>query len=132
MRSRPCRKEPGEQGYQIRAEMKAHRLGLKQLRRVGCGLERIAKVRQSHQPNCVLDALVAADMESCPAGVGNPAVLVGETVVKEEVMNGPGKGNVHVAPEMNMTDFRLTEAIFPAPRTDEEARKSPARMKLRV
>jgi hypothetical protein len=40
----------------------------------------------------VLDALVAADMESCPAGGRNPVVSFGETVVEEEGMNGPGNG----------------------------------------
>src|SRR4051812_41653594 len=93
--------------------MKALRLGLKQLCGVGCGPKRIAKVRQSNEPDRVFDSPVAADAEGCPAGVGNPAVLFGQTVVKEVVMNGPGEGNVHVTPEMNMTDFRLTEAIFP-------------------
>jgi len=41
------------------------------------------------------------------------AGIDGEIVLKEVVVNGRGKGNVTIAPEMNMTDFRLTEAIFP-------------------
>ncbi|HZP04585.1 MAG TPA: hypothetical protein VFB43_06765 [Terracidiphilus sp.] len=46
-------------------------------------------------------------------------------------MNGPWKRNVQFAPEMNMTDFRFTEAIFP-PRTGEDAQKFPAKSKFLV
>jgi len=58
-------------------------------------------------------------------------VLDSETMVKEVVMNGPWKRNVQFAPEMNMTDFRFTEAIFP-PRTGEDAQKFPAKSKFLV
>jgi hypothetical protein len=45
--------------------MKAVRLGLKQPYGVGCGLEHIANVRQSHQPDRVFEALITADVERC-------------------------------------------------------------------
>src|ERR1700760_1715884 len=93
--------------------METHRFGLKQLPGLGCRLEHIAKVRQSHQPYRMFHSLVAADMERRPAGVGNPTVFGGEIVIEEEVMNGTGKWNVHVTPVMDMADFRLAEAIFP-------------------
>ncbi len=93
--------------------MKALRFGLKQLRGVGCGLERIAKVRQSYQPNPMLDSLVAADTESCPARVGNSTVVGGEIVFEEEVMHGTRKRNIRVTLEMDMANFRLAEAVFP-------------------
>src|SRR4051812_27748745 len=93
--------------------MKAQRLRLKQLYGVGYGLEDITKIRQSHQPDRVFHSLVAADTESCPAGVGNPTVFGGKIVLEEEVMNGTWKGNVHVPPEMDMANFRLAESIFP-------------------
>src|SRR4051794_36042488 len=93
--------------------MKAHCLRLKQLYGVGFGLERVAKVRQSHQPDRVFHSLITADVECCPAGVGNPTVFRGEIVIEEEVMDGTWKRNVDVTPEMNMANFRLAEAIFP-------------------
>jgi hypothetical protein len=53
------------------------------------------------------------DVEGGPAGVRNPAVLFGEMAPKQKVMNWARKRDVDVSPEVDMANFRLTEAIFP-------------------
>ena len=92
--------------------MKALGFGFKQFGRAGRGFERVAKIGQSHEPDCMFDIPVATDVEGGPTGIGNPAVLFGEFVIDEEVTNGAWKRNVDVSPEVNMTDFSLAETKF--------------------
>ena len=93
--------------------MKAFGFGFKQFGWVGRGFERVAKIGQSHEPDCMFDVTVATHAEGGPAGIGNPAAPLGEMMLKEEVVNGTRKRNVDVSPEVDVTYFCLTEAIFP-------------------
>ena len=68
----------------------------------------------------MFDVTVAMDVEGSPAGVRNPTVLFGEMAPKQKIMKRARKRDVDVSPEVDMTDFRLTEAIFP--------RREPMRM----
>jgi hypothetical protein len=110
---RSCRNEPRENRHQIGAEMKALGFRFKQFGWAGRRFERVAKVRQSHEPDWMFDATVAMDVEGGPAGVRNPTVLFGEMAPKQKIMKRARKWDVDVSPEVDMTDFRLNEAIFP-------------------
>ncbi|HTD56480.1 MAG TPA: hypothetical protein VK670_13915 [Silvibacterium sp.] len=87
--------------------MKALGFGSKQFGWAGRGFERVTKIGQSHERDCMFDIPVATDVEGGPTGIGNPAVLFGEFVIDEEVTNGAWKRNIDVSPEVNMTDFSL-------------------------
>jgi hypothetical protein len=60
----------------------------------------------------MFDVTVAMDVEGSPAGVRNPTVLLGEMAPKQKIMKRARKRDVDISPEVDMTDFRLTEAIF--------------------
>jgi hypothetical protein len=92
--------------------MKAFGFRLKQFEWAGRRFECIAKVRQSHEPDCMFDIPVATNAEGGPAGIGNPAVLLGEMALKEEVVNGTRKRDVYDAPEVNVANLRLAETIL--------------------
>src|ERR1700756_5739086 len=55
-------------------------------------------------------------MERGPAGIGDPMVLLCQTVCQEPVPNRPGKGNVNHAAFMHVSRFGISETEFAAPK----------------
>jgi hypothetical protein len=60
----------------------------------------------------MLEVFFAADVKSGPARVGNPAVLLGKTLCQERIANLSGKGNVNDPADMDVSNFRASEAEF--------------------
>jgi hypothetical protein len=60
----------------------------------------------------MLEVFFAADVKSGPARVGNPAVLLGKTLGQERIANLSGKGNVNDPADMDVSNFRASEAEF--------------------
>lgn len=77
--------------------MKALGFGFKHFGWAGRRFESIAKVRQSHEPDGMFDTRVAVDVEGGPAGIRNPAVLLGEMALQQKVVNRARKRNVDVS-----------------------------------
>ena len=64
----------------------------------------------------MVQIFLVADMERGPAGIGDPMVLLCQTVCQEPVPNRAGKGNVNHAPFMHVSEFGVSETKFAAPK----------------
>src|SRR5205823_6608533 len=107
------RNEGSWQGLESRTEAQLFAFLLKQVARFVCGLEQIAQIRQPHEPKGVLKVLFAANAESDPSRVGNPAVLFRKSFSQKGITDWAREGNINCAANVHMPDFCLSEKEFP-------------------
>ena len=65
----------------------------------------------------MLQVRLAADVKGNPAGIGNPMVLLCQTLVQERIADGPGKWDVNDPAPVYVSHFRVSKSEFPAYKT---------------
>jgi len=65
----------------------------------------------------MLQVRFGADVKGNPAGVGNPMVLLCQTLVQERIADGPGKWDVNDPAPVYVSHFRVSKSEFPTYKT---------------
>src|SRR6266567_1664012 len=61
----------------------------------------------------MLQVCLAADVKSNPARIGNPMVLLCQTLVQERIADRPGKWDVNDPAYVHVSHFRVSKSEFP-------------------
>src|SRR6267143_5479498 len=69
---------------------------------------------RSQKPNRVVEVFFASDVKRDPAGVWNPAVLLGKAFRQESIANWTRKGYINHAALVHVPDLRTSETEFSA------------------
>jgi hypothetical protein len=65
----------------------------------------------------MLQVCLAADVKGNPAGIGDPMVLLCQTLVQERIADWPGKWDVNDPAHVYVSYFRVSKSEFPTYKT---------------
>jgi hypothetical protein len=106
-----------KQRFKARAQRELLALLFKHLDWIGCSLERIAQIRQPHEPKGVIEILCVANAEGDPAGIGNPVVFLCTSLTQKCIVDGARKRNIDDPARVDVPDFRGSKPVLPTSKT---------------